>query len=481
MACIKLLFYVLLHLSLTTATVIRTAPSTRIRSVCYGDFGCYVPRPGSTVLPESPEKVNTTFFLYTRNNPIQAKLISASNLDSFDPTKSIKLIIHGFNDAATNKWVTGMAKELLISEDMNVIAVDWSGGNRFPYDQAVANTVIAAAVIRQLLQAMINMGAQPQQIHLIGHSLGAHISSYVGRDLRNLGRISGLDPAGPDFYTSGIPDRLDSSDALFVDVIHTDGAPRIQSGFGLLDPVGHVDFYPNGGSAQPTCTSNTADMLLQSFWDLISTMNIETAVDTVACNHMSAVFYYADSINTPSPAFAYPCSDYKSFVEGLCTSCGPNGNQCQQVGYHASPNGTLGILYLMTIHGIKPPHFGFHFKVTLQSDMNNGQQTRGIFKVKFNEQEEEISLFDQNTLIKHDSSNSKTIIITDNPIPLEEISISFRKTYDIYFGIGFADEWSFRSVTVLDMQSNIEYTFCPKSNSLSMIKSSSSLTYQLCV
>jgi len=60
-------------------------------------------------------------------------------------------------------------------------------------------------------------------------------------------------------------------------------------------------------------------------------------------------------------------------------------------------------------------------------------------------------------LIKRDSSNSKTIIITDNPIPLEEISISFRKTYDIYFGIGFADEWSFRSVTVLDMQSNIEY------------------------
>jgi pancreatic triacylglycerol lipase len=75
---------------------------------------------------------------------------------------------------------------------MNVIAVDWSGGNRFPYPQAVANTVMAAAVIHQLLQAMINKGAQPQQIHLIGHSLGAHISSYVGQELPNLGRISGL-------------------------------------------------------------------------------------------------------------------------------------------------------------------------------------------------------------------------------------------------------------------------------------------------
>jgi pimeloyl-ACP methyl ester carboxylesterase len=75
---------------------------------------------------------------------------------------------------------------------MNVIAVDWSGGNQFPYEQAAANTVIVAAVIGQLLQEMINMGAIPQQIHLIGHSLGAHVSSYVGRELPDLGRISGL-------------------------------------------------------------------------------------------------------------------------------------------------------------------------------------------------------------------------------------------------------------------------------------------------
>jgi hypothetical protein len=61
-----------------------------------------------------------------------------------------------------------------------------------------------------------------------------------------------LDPAGPDFYQSQIPDRLDASDALFVDVIHTDGAPRMISGFGYLGVLGHVDFYPNGGSAQPS-------------------------------------------------------------------------------------------------------------------------------------------------------------------------------------------------------------------------------------
>ena len=158
-------------------------------------------------------------------------------------------------------------------EDMNVIAVDWSGGNQFPYEQAVANTVIAAVAIRQLLQAIIEKGVQPQQIHLIGHSLGAHISSYVGRNLPNLGRISGLgmfyfekychlfnsflDPAGPSFYDSDTPDRLDASDALFVDVVHTDGAPHMVSGFGYMDTLGHVDFYPNGGSTQPSKFRNT--------------------------------------------------------------------------------------------------------------------------------------------------------------------------------------------------------------------------------
>jgi hypothetical protein len=100
-----------------------------------------------------------------------------------------------------------------------------------------------------------------------------------------------LDPAGPDFYLSEIPDRLDASDALFVDVIHTDGAPNMISGFGYLGVLGHVDFYPNGGSAQPSkfqkikklnknyisiiaCASTTGGMLSQSFWELISTANV---------------------------------------------------------------------------------------------------------------------------------------------------------------------------------------------------------------
>lgn len=64
----------------------------------------------------------------------------------------------------------------------------------------------------------------PNDIHLIGHSLGAHTAGYAGEKLRgNIGRITGLDPAEP--YFQGMPShvRLDYTDAQLVDVIHTDG------------------------------------------------------------------------------------------------------------------------------------------------------------------------------------------------------------------------------------------------------------------
>lgn len=43
---------------------------------------------------------------------------------------------------------------------------------------------------------------------------------------------------------------LDSTDAKFVDVIHTNGRH-----LGMILPAGHVDYYPNGGEHQPGCGS----------------------------------------------------------------------------------------------------------------------------------------------------------------------------------------------------------------------------------
>lgn len=60
----------------------------------------------------------------------------------------------------------------------------------------------------------------------------------------------GLDPAGPGFeYVALRSDRLDATDAEFVDVIHT-----AANTLGYSKPIGHADYYPNGGkNPQPGC------------------------------------------------------------------------------------------------------------------------------------------------------------------------------------------------------------------------------------
>lgn len=65
--------------------------------------------------------------------------------------------------------------------------------------------------------------------------------------------FAGLDPAEPEFEDHPPSIRLDPTDAVFVDVIHTNGAPPDRLGAGLMQVSGHVDFYVNGGQKQPGC------------------------------------------------------------------------------------------------------------------------------------------------------------------------------------------------------------------------------------
>ena len=79
--------------------------------------------------------------------------------------------------------------------------------------------------------------------HLIGFSLGAHVAGFTGMEIKNISRITGLDPAAPLF--EGYPERvrLDPSDAHFVDVIHSNGDSFLRGGLGSFDPLGHMGKY----------------------------------------------------------------------------------------------------------------------------------------------------------------------------------------------------------------------------------------------
>lgn len=76
---------------------------------------------------------------------------------------------------------------------MNVVIVGWKGGAAAPdYPKAVANTRVLGKQVQLLVELMVKRGMDIGRVHLIGHSLGAHVAGYAGRDLGGkVGRISG--------------------------------------------------------------------------------------------------------------------------------------------------------------------------------------------------------------------------------------------------------------------------------------------------
>ena len=77
-----------------------------------------------------------------------------------------------------------------------------------------------------------------EQVHLIGHSLGAHVVGFIGKGVQTLGlgklaRITGLEPAYPTFEFAGPSERLSDEDADFVAVIHTNSGMLWDVGCGI--------------------------------------------------------------------------------------------------------------------------------------------------------------------------------------------------------------------------------------------------------
>lgn len=60
-----------------------------------------------------------------------------------------------------------------------------------------------------------------------------------------MARITGLDPASPKFDGADEDGRLDTTDANFVDVIHSCAGI-----LGIKQSIGHVDFFPNNGEGK---------------------------------------------------------------------------------------------------------------------------------------------------------------------------------------------------------------------------------------
>ncbi|XP_028656594.1 phospholipase A1 member A [Erpetoichthys calabaricus] len=240
------------------------------------------------------------YHLFTPNNRSCSTAFSENATSDllatvFNASLDTKVIIHGYSlQGHTPFWIKKMVTAILERADVNVLVVDWLPAASFLYANAVQNSLELSWSISSMISKLIKLGSTEKSFHLIGVSLGAHIAGFVGSLHKGrFGRITGLDPAHPRFQSVILYDGLNPSNAVFVDALHSD-----TDGFGINLPVGHVDYYLNGGKDQPGC----------SFFR------------NPKCDHIRAAYIFISAITKPCLQ-AFPCGNYEDFMKGNCRTC----------------------------------------------------------------------------------------------------------------------------------------------------------------
>lgn len=222
---------------------------------------------------------------------------------AFEPSNRTIILIPGFKTCGIPEWLLKIKDQWLRIERVNVIIVDWTHwSTSIKYINAVAGTHLVARQLVAFLYYMAELHNADfasskfrNTLTFVGHSLGAHISGYAGKELRGMvNRITGLDPAGPLFDGQNITEHLYRTDARLVDIIHSnagDSEGQTTSFFkalfndwmwkrnnvdyddvagpdnrvvpsrnedsqlfwGIGRDIGHIDYYANDGSLQPGC------------------------------------------------------------------------------------------------------------------------------------------------------------------------------------------------------------------------------------
>lgn len=277
--------------------------------------------------------------------PINEAFVALSQPSVFDITKQTKVVIHGFRDNAQSAIPQELGNAYNDKHMFNVLLLDAEEALKEGYIKCVHNSRLIGKRLANFLANLENYGANADDIHLIGISLGAHIAGWTGKYFqqfkkRRLGRITGLDPAGPCFSHAYSDQRLDKTDANYVDVVHSNRLVQ-----GVIEPLGHADFYLNGGGpTQPGCIMPS-------------------------CSHLRAAEVYAESIRTPKSFVGVRCQSWKHFMASACGK-----DDFAVLGYGSSTR-NKGHFYLRTT-GSSP--FGLGMQGTVRSKMEDWLQTLNL-------------------------------------------------------------------------------------------------------
>ncbi|KAK0162137.1 hypothetical protein PV327_008499 [Microctonus hyperodae] len=233
------------------------------------------------------------FHLYTKKNPDSSYLLLPWNNENyanspFNPSFPTIIFSHGFTGSASSR-----SAQTIKNLCWKLLAVKpW-------YLKAIRNVPVVGKYTANLIKWLeYKQAISLPALHVIGFSLGAHVGAFIGEELarnrsQKIGRLTGLDPAGPAFDKLSISSNgLDKDDAAFVDIIHTNTRT-----FGMNLAVGHADFYVNHGKSQPGC-----------------------GIFSISCSHFRAWEYYSESVFQPCGFPSERCDTWKPSVSGCSQS-----------------------------------------------------------------------------------------------------------------------------------------------------------------
>ncbi|XP_041986254.1 lipase member H-like [Aricia agestis] len=250
----------------------------------------------------------------------------------FNFNKRTMLFVSGFLDSPLFPF-TRMMADAYSKLGYNVLSLDTLKFTTVDYPIA---SRLARPVGKHTAEMLVNLtrsGLDPKKLELVGISLGGQTISFIAKHYHRMtgvkiARITGLDPAGPCFRNLGADQRLDASDADFVDIIATN-----IDGYGMAAPVAHVQFYVNGGEFQP------GGPLIWYICDVL-------------CSHVQVIVIWISAIANPNSFIGMQCDSVQQARFRECYFRHPLVTN--EIGLNTDRNKT-GIFYVATQQ--YPPYY----------------------------------------------------------------------------------------------------------------------------
>ncbi|XP_042911517.2 lipoprotein lipase, partial [Parasteatoda tepidariorum] len=265
------------------------------------------------------DNLDVSYYLFTYMNPKEPYHLKTtqdswiqSNLDPKHPTI---FLIHGFETEINiqNGTYTKMKDNILNrSVYRNVFLMDYSKYSSGLFSETAKMSFLVSQNLANFIHFLMkNASMAADQFHLVGASLGGEVAANAASLVPGLGRLTGLDPAGPIFELLPSNYRISSDDAQFVDIIHTSSIAPFPKGIGISYPAGDMDFYPNGGQYQPGCGDSNK---------ISGTKNKNDVLRIARCNQDRAISLFIESICSMKCQFiGVKCKSYDEFEKGHCT------------------------------------------------------------------------------------------------------------------------------------------------------------------